>query len=117
MRHSIYKYQCRKFKKTFLPYLINEVGGLNRPAIWYLVTFYLNLLLFNIIHNLLPCAANVRSVPHHALKSYYANSEVISEVAMVLPIHNFGRHVAWGARCVASIFWAVRSRNTKVGNP
>lgn len=66
----------------------------------------LHLLRQNVVSNLFSTFPKVRSLPEHALKSYNSNSKIVNSDTMILPTHNFWRHVT---RSTACIFLVIRS--------
>lgn len=68
------------------------------------------------VANLLPRPTNVRSAAKHALVGDDSNGEVVSQVGVVLSVHDFGGHVPRSARCVLRVLIALDTRDSKVSD-
>ena len=78
--------------------LIDEVCGFERPAIGQLVPLDLDLLGEDHVSDFFATAADVGSAAQHEFVANDSNSKVVNSVAVILPAHNFRRHVARGSR-------------------
>jgi len=92
--------QSKSIARLPLQALINEVGSFERPPLRQLMSFNRYLLRKEHIPDLLAGAPHVGPPPHHELVADDAERKVIYAVAVVLPAHDFGGHVAGRARCV-----------------
>ena len=94
--------------------LVDEVGGSLVPPRRYVILLYLHLAEQDLIADVLSRAAFVWSLTHHALVCYNTDCKVIGRQPMVLPTHDFRRHVARCATCLTRVVWGEDSSHTEI---
>ena len=96
---------------------IDEVGRLDRPSIRDLVRMNLDLLGQNVISDLLPILAMIRSLPMHAFIGNDTHGKVINSDTMVLPTHDLGCHIPRRSRRVLRVLRVPESGDTQICDP
>lgn len=96
---------------------VDEICGFYRPPFRDFITLDLNLAAEYLFPNFPSIATYIWSPAHHAFISDDSHCKVICCKSMVLPAHDFWRHVAGSARSLARVVRCHDSCDTKVSEP
>lgn len=93
---------------------VDEISGFDGPPFRDFITLDLNLATEYLLSNFPSIATYIWSAAHHAFISNNSHCEVICCQSVVLPTHDFWRHVAGSAGSFACVVRRHDSRDTKV---
>ena len=71
----------------------------------------------DMVTNLLPVLAMVRSLAEHTLIGDDSHGEVVDSHTVVLAAHDLGSHIAGRARCVLGVLGVPQASNTQIRDP
>lgn len=97
-------------------YPIDKIDGTERPPIGQIIFRQLYLLSQNIISNFPAVPAVVGSPAHHHLIGDNSHGVVVHRVAVVLPAHHLGSHVARRARSIGTVARLEVPSHTQIGD-
>ena len=108
--------EAETIERFALDELVDEVGGLDRPAVRNVFSADLDLTSQDLLLDLEPVAAVIRSAPKHALVTNDADGKVVDSHAMGLSAHHLGRHVPRRAGSILLVLGVPLSHNAEVGD-
>lgn len=98
-------------------YLIDEICSLWRPFVWKFVEFYLHLLCEDVLSDLLPVSAIIRSSAEHKFVAHHSECEIVGRESMVLMADHLRRHIARSSTGVLMIIVSHYPRHSQIGYP
>lgn len=97
-------------------YLVDEIQGIQRPAVWKLLRFDAGLLAEDLITDLFSVSTHVWTLAEHELVCHHPNCEVVSSIGVIFTAQDLWGHVTWGSACVLEILLFKFSAYSEVGD-
>ena len=96
---------------------VDKISSICRPVLRNFVLMDLDLFRQDMVTDLLPVLAMVRSLAEHTLISDDSHREVVDGYTVILSAHNFRSHIARRARCVLRVLRVPQTCNTQIRDP